>query len=72
MRGGDERVFEEERLVDAVDSAVGTPFGVDWQRLSVEDAELLVKLLCDLTRELDQVAAVQLAISPVEPVQECD
>ncbi len=63
-------MFEEERLVDAAVSDTCRSSSVNRQRLCIEDAELLVKFLCYLTRKLDEVAAVQSAISPVEPAQE--
>lgn len=59
-------------LVDAAVSDTWRPSSVYRMRLSIEDAELLVKLLSYLARELDEVAAVQFAIGPVEPAQEWD
>lgn len=41
--------------------------GVHGKRLRIKNPELFIKLFCDLTRKLNQVAAVQFAIGPVEP-----
>lgn len=64
--GGGERGLEEEAVVPG---AWESALSVDGRGLGVQDAELLVKLLGDLTRELNQVAAVEFSVSPVEPAQ---
>lgn len=63
-------MLEEEVVVHTtVAHAARWPvLGVQWQRLGIEDAELLVEPLCDLSRQLYQVAAVDSAVRPVEPV----
>lgn len=63
-------MFDGEVLIDGTVTDTWRSAGVNGQRLGVKDSELLVKFLCNLTRELNQVAAVQFAISPVEPEQE--
>lgn len=56
-----------EVLIDAAVADARWSTSVYGQRLGIEDAKLLVKLLRYLARKLDQVAAVQFAVSPVEP-----
>lgn len=67
--GGGERGLEEEGRVEAVVAAAweSAARAADGARLGVQDAELLVKLLRYLPRKLNQVAAVDFPISPVEP-----
>lgn len=57
---------DDEVLEDATAPNTRRPTSVDWQRLGVEDAELLIKLLSYLTRKLNQIAAIQFTIGPVE------
>lgn len=59
-------MFKKGRVEAAVSDAWGSA-SVDRRGLGVKDAELLIKLLRYLTRELNQVAAVEFTVSPVEP-----
>lgn len=60
-------MFDEKVLVDAADASTRWSPGVYRKRLSVEDAELFIKVLCYLPGKFYQVAGVQSAISPGEP-----
>ncbi|TNN67320.1 hypothetical protein EYF80_022427 [Liparis tanakae] len=53
-----DRVFQQDVFVDGAVPRARGPSGAHGQRLGVEDAELLVKLLRYLTGKLDEVAGV--------------
>lgn len=65
-------MFKEEGRVQAAISDARGSASVDRRGLGVQDAELLVKFLRYLTGKLDDVAAVEFSIGPVEPAQEGD
>lgn len=65
-RGGGGVLKEEGRVEAAVSDARGSA-SVDRRGLGVQDAELLIKFLRYLTGKLNQVAAVEFSIRPVEP-----
>lgn len=65
-------MFDDKLLINPAATDTWRSTWVYRQRLGVEDAELLIKFLCYLTWKLNQVATVQLAISPVKPEQEQD
>lgn len=60
-------MLKEEGRVEAAVSDARGPASVDRRGLGVQDAELLIKFLRYLAGELNQVAAVEFSISPVEP-----
>ena len=56
-------------IIDATVAGTGKAMGADGHGLGIEYAKLFIKILCDLARQLNEVATVKFSICPVEPAQ---